>query len=70
MTLQAWIKETGPKNVAHLLKVDSSTVHFWKAGKTLPRPAIMVRIHQLTKGKVSYQTMIESMARKQNQNRK
>jgi DNA-binding transcriptional regulator YdaS (Cro superfamily) len=64
MTLQAWIKETGPKNVAHLLKVDSSTVHFWKAGKTLPRPALMVQIHRLTKGKVSYQTMIEDAAKR------
>jgi len=66
MTLQAWIKETGPKNVAHLLKVDSSTVHFWKAGKTLPRPAIMVRIHQLSRGKVSYEQMVETVARRQN----
>ena len=63
MTLQAWISEKGPMNVAHLLKVDSSTVHVWRAGTSLPRPKQMVKIHQLSRGKVSYKTMVETVAR-------
>lgn len=63
MTLQAWIDSKGPMNVAHLLKVDSSTVHTWKAGTSLPRPKIMVHIHQLSRGRVTYKSMIETVAR-------
>lgn len=63
MTLQAWIDKEGPKNIANLLKVDSSTVQTWKAGSSLPRPKLMMKIHQLSRGKVSYKSMIETVAK-------
>jgi hypothetical protein len=63
MTLRTWIDQKGPMNVAHLLKVDSSTVQTWKAGTSLPRPKHMIKIHQLSRGRVSYKAMIETVAK-------
>ena len=59
MTLTNWIINTGPKKVAKLLNVDPSTVSIWRSRGALPRPAQMVRIYKLTKGRVSYQEMVE-----------
>lgn len=60
MTLENWIVKRGPKNVARLLKVDPATVSQWKTKDCCPRPRFMVRIHELSKGKVTYKTMIEN----------
>ena len=65
MTLRDWIIETGPKKAAKLLKVEPATISYWKTGRQLPRPKYMVKINQLSKGKVSYKEMIETAARKQ-----
>lgn len=59
MTLRNWIEKTGPKEVARLCGADPSTVSNWKLGVALPRPETMVRIFRLTKGKVTYQIMVE-----------
>lgn len=59
MTLRDWIEKTGPKKVATILKVDPSTVSAWKTGTNQIPPIRMYEIHKLSKGKVSYKTMIE-----------
>jgi len=59
MTLQSWIVQTGPKEVAKLLNVDPAAVSLWRNKKTLPRPHQMKRIKQLSRGRVSYEVMIE-----------
>ena len=59
MTLSDWIEKTGPKKVAQLMNVDPSTVSSWKIGANRIPPIRMYQIHQLSKGKVSYKTMVE-----------
>jgi DNA-binding transcriptional regulator YdaS (Cro superfamily) len=63
MTLNKWIIKTGPKKVAKLLRVDPGTVSQWKTLDACPRPRAMVKIHQLSKKQVSYQSMIESFVK-------
>lgn len=60
MTLRSWIEKTGPKKVAQLLKVEPATVSAWKTGTNRVPPIRMYEIHKLSKGKVSYKSMIES----------
>lgn len=60
MTLHDWILKTEPKKVAQLLKVDDATVSYWKTGKALPRPEKMIAIHKLSRGRVSYKSMVEN----------
>lgn len=64
MTLGDWIIKTGPKKVANLTGMDPSTVSSWRNYETVPRPKTMVLIHKLTKGKVSYRTIIETFVAK------
>ncbi len=59
MTLRTWIEETGPKVIAQKLKVDPSTVSAWRNGQAFPRPKRLVQLHQLSKGKVTYEAMIQ-----------
>jgi transcriptional regulator with XRE-family HTH domain len=59
VTLQEWIIKTGPKKVAQQLNVDPSTVSGWRNKKTFPRPDKLKLIHQLSKGRVTYQSIIE-----------
>lgn len=59
MTLQAWIKKTGPKKVAKLLSVEPQTVSAWRTFRACPRPAKMHQIKKVTRGLVRYKDMIE-----------
>lgn len=63
MTLSSWIVTTGPKNVAKLLKVDAATVSQWKNQNAFPRPKHLVKINKLSKGQVTYRSMIESFVK-------
>ncbi len=63
MTLETWIKKTGPKEVARLCAVDPSTVSYWRTGKALPRPHHLIRITQVSNGLVTYKQMIEGFVR-------
>lgn len=65
MTLQAWIEKTGPKKVAALMGVDNSTVYTWGAGQSLPRAQHLQKIVKVTKGKVSYKQMVETVVKNQ-----
>lgn len=60
MTLNSWIKKTGPKKVAAMLQVDQSAVSLWRTGKSHPSVESMFLIHRASKGKVTYKSMIEN----------
>lgn len=64
MTLSSWIVKTGPKTVARLLKVDPSTISQWKNLNAVPRPETMVKIYKLSRGRVSYKSIVECYTRK------
>jgi DNA-binding transcriptional regulator YdaS (Cro superfamily) len=65
MQLNIWIEKTGPKKVAKLLRVDPSSVSQWRTRGVLPRPRIMIKINKLSGGRVTYEEMIQSAAKKQ-----
>lgn len=69
MTLHDWINRTGPKEVAKTLGVDPSTVSQWRTYRACPRPRYMLAIHKLSKGEVSYESMVVRFVKKNN-NRK
>lgn len=64
LSLKSWIESTGPTKVAYKLKVCESAVRQWHRGYCLPRPEIMRDIKRMTKGRLSYATMIEDHFRK------
>jgi hypothetical protein len=64
MSLEDWINEVGVAEVAKLFKVNESAVRHWKRGHCLPRTEQMRAIHQYSKGRVSYEEMIEGRPRK------
>ena len=66
MTLQTWIKQTGHKKVAQIIKVDPSTVSAWFTHRACPRPHVMQEINKLTRNKVSYKSMIETYTKANN----
>lgn len=71
MTLSNWIIREGPKNIAKKLRVDPSTVCLWKKGRAFPRAKTLVKIHRMSRGKVTYAEIIEHYAgRKQSKKEK
>lgn len=62
MTLGDWIVETTPYEVSKLMRVDLTTVSAWKRAFCLPRPEQMMRIVTLSRGRVSYAVMVETVA--------
>lgn len=59
MTLCDWINKTGPKTAAKILDVDPSTISLWKRFRQLPSGKMMFKIHNVTKGKVTYNGIID-----------
>lgn len=60
MTLSTWIEKTKPKKVAQLLNVDPSTVSQWRNFAAFPRPYHMKQIVSLSKGRVTYKSIVEN----------
>lgn len=58
MTLCNWINKTGPKTAAKILDVDPSTISLWRNFRQLPSGKMMFKIHNATRGKVSYDGII------------
>lgn len=58
-TFTDWINETGVNKVAKILGVYESTVRHWRNGFVLPRSHQMKRIKDITKGRVSYDAILE-----------
>lgn len=60
MKLTTWIEKNGGNGpTGALLGIARNNVYAWGAGVALPRPAMMKRIVELTRGKVSYAEMVE-----------
>jgi hypothetical protein len=59
LTLSDWITEVSAYEVARLLKIDEVSVYQWRQRHCLPRPAMMMKIKTLSKGRVTYEGMIE-----------
>ena len=62
MTLSNWIESIGPEKLAKNLNVAASTISSWKTLSRAPRVHQMVKIHRLSKGRVTYKSMVESFA--------
>lgn len=63
-----WINEHGPVKLSKLLKTTDSTIRHWRLANTLPRPWQMKRIKELTKGRISYEEIIEGSCSPLNRN--
>jgi hypothetical protein len=64
LTLKAWIDELSVSKVAQSFCLERSTVRKWRDGSQLPKALHMRAIVRLSKGKVSYDAMIEPWAKK------
>ncbi len=61
MTLTDWVKlQGGYRKTGKLMGVAESCVNAWLRGRSLPRPDLMQRIVKLSKGKVTYDEMINA----------
>lgn len=60
MTLDQWINKVPQKTLAKKLGVNAATIHYWTIYSSLPRPEMMREIKRLSRGKVTYDSMIES----------
>ena len=60
MSLKDWIKKKGAIEVARLMNCDKAGVYKWGRGHCLPKSSQMYRIKRLTKGAVTYDSMIET----------
>ena len=58
--LKEWIEKEGVQTVSKVLRVDESTVRHWRRGWVLPKATQMQKIVAITKGAVSYASMIET----------
>ncbi len=64
MTLKEWITRTGAVEVARLMRCERASVYHWARGLCLPRSQQMHRIKTLTKGAVTYDSMIDGFVAK------
>jgi len=60
ISLKNWIDQEGVHKIAHILKVEESTVRHWRRGHCLPRTEQMRTIRKLSKGLVTYETIIDT----------
>lgn len=58
-----WIEKTGVSEVARQLGVHRRTVYNWKTGHCYPLVHQMRDIKAITKGKISYEHIIDGLAR-------
>lgn len=66
MTLREWITSVGgPQKASKLLKVSESAISFWLSCKKLPSSENLVKIVEVSKGRVSYADIIETFVRNQ-----
>lgn len=64
MTLRDFIyKHGGPDRAGQKLGVKAHAIRIWLRGTGTPRPRTMQLIFKLSKGKVSYDTIIEESLR-------
>lgn len=59
ISLRDWIDREGAATLAEKLKVEVSTVRHWKSGHCLPSDKQKRAIKRLSKGEVTYDSMID-----------
>lgn len=59
VSLRDWINANGVQAIAELLGVEDSAVRHWRRGHCLPRAEQMREIKRVSKGQVSYESMID-----------
>jgi hypothetical protein len=59
LTFADWITKTNPNRVAEMLGVSRRTVDKWRTGELHPRLPQMQIIVKMTRGRVSYQMIVE-----------
>jgi DNA-binding transcriptional regulator YdaS (Cro superfamily) len=64
MKLKEFITIYGPKKLALTLRIDDATVSQWKLAKAFPRPKYLREIVKLSKGQVSYESMVNDYLRR------
>jgi len=61
MTLHQWVEELGgPFKAAQFLKVRESSISQWVNGHNNPSDKMKMKIHKLSKGRATYQALVES----------
>lgn len=66
MRIDQWIKKVGgATKAARLLDANPRSVHQWKAFQILPHAKVMQKIKRLSRGKCSYNDMIENFLSRQ-----
>lgn len=58
-TFEDWINERGSRETAKLLGVTKACVNHWRSGHALPSDNQKRIIKQLTRGRVTYDSIIE-----------
>lgn len=58
ITLNKWIEETGRSVVAKKLGVTITAVGNWCVGYSTPKDSLKLKIYELSKGRVTYESMI------------
>lgn len=65
LSLSDWINSKSVKTVANQFEVEESTVRHWRNGHSLPKASQMRAIVKASRGRVTYETMIEGFFKKQ-----
>lgn len=60
VTLKDWLDSKRAKDLAKEMDVQLASIYQWKSGRHLPCVEEMRKIKKLSKGKVSYDIMIEN----------
>lgn len=60
MTLKKWIElQGGAKKIAPKLGIGRAAIGYWLRAANTPTASVMFKIVRLSKGKVSYKTIVE-----------
>lgn len=68
MTLQQYIKTKGCRQLAQELSIAPNTVYSWLRFRNCPSPQWMHQLVKMSKGKVSYQEIVEQYLKNHNKN--
>jgi hypothetical protein len=58
-SFREWIESMGIPKVSKVLNINHMTARHWLDGRTLPKAKHMMKIKKVTKGKISYEQIIE-----------
>lgn len=61
----AWINTKGDSYLADILNVTEGSAGHWRRGHCIPRPAHMKKIVEMSRGRISYEDIIENYLSKQ-----